>query len=327
MPSALRPPAVARCSPLPPPPPTAFTASAMISPALSPLSGSTAAATATPLPPGELMSTTAFIPGRSRSETARSRTSSRVSDSIRATSTPSTAASTRSPALAWATWRRSAAISAFCALFSSRRLRRPSAMSPTGTPRVAATSDSVRSSDRMSLMGSRPAMASRRRMFEPIDVSDTILSGPMSPSPRCTWVPPQNSIEFGPACSTRTVSPYLSPKNAMAPSFIASSFVISSCDTGALVRISRLARSSIATIWSGVRPSKWLKSNRRRSGPTHEPCCLTCVPSTLRSAQWRMWVAVWWRRMALRRSASIVAVTTVPGARPARPSASPAAMT
>ena len=62
-----------------------------------------------------------------------------------------------------------------------------------------------------------PVMASMRRRLEPIEPSDTILIGPMSPS-ACTWVPPHSSSECVPASSTRTTSPYLSPKNAMAPS-------------------------------------------------------------------------------------------------------------
>ena len=44
--------------------------------------------------------------------------------------------------------------------------------------------------------GPRPVTASMRRRFEPIEPSDTIFIGPMSPSAR-TWVPPQNSIECG----------------------------------------------------------------------------------------------------------------------------------
>ena len=55
-----------------------------------------------------------------------------------------------------------------------------------------------------------------RRRFEPIEPSLTILIGPMNPS-ACTCVPPQSSVDTGPASSTRTMSPYLSPKNAIAP--------------------------------------------------------------------------------------------------------------
>ena len=66
-------------------------------------------------------------------------------------------------------------------------------------------------------MGPVPVTASMRRRLDPIDASDTIFTGPMSPRAR-TWVPPHSSVECGPASSTRTMSPYLSPKKAMAPS-------------------------------------------------------------------------------------------------------------
>ena len=46
------------------------------------------------------------------------------------------------------------------------------------------------------------------------------------------------------------MSPYLSPKNAIAPIAIASSLVVSNARTGALARISRLARISICSISS-----------------------------------------------------------------------------
>ena len=71
-----------------------------------------------------------------------------------------------------------------------------------------------------------PVTASMRRRFEPIDPSDTILIVPMSPVAR-TCVPPQSSRLLRPASSTRTMSPYLSPKKAMAPMASASALVVS----------------------------------------------------------------------------------------------------
>ena len=59
-----------------------------------------------------------------------------------------------------------------------------------------------------------------------MEASETILTGPMSPSAR-TWVPPHSSIEWRPASSTRTTSPYLSPKKAIAPRLAASALVVS----------------------------------------------------------------------------------------------------
>ena len=67
--------------------------------------------------------------------------------------------------------------------------------------------------------------ASMRRRFEPIEPSLTILIGPMNPS-AYTCVPPHSSVD-GPASSTRTISPYFSPKNAIAPMRSASAFVVS----------------------------------------------------------------------------------------------------
>ena len=55
-----------------------------------------------------------------------------------------------------------------------------------------------------------------RRVLAPIDPSETIETGPIWPR-ASTWVPPQNSSECGPARTTRTTSPYLSPKKAKAP--------------------------------------------------------------------------------------------------------------
>jgi hypothetical protein len=65
-----------------------------------------------------------------------------------------------------------------------------------------------------------------RRRLEPIEPSLTILIGPMKPS-ACTCVPPHSSMECSPASSTRTMSPYLSPKNAIAPMLSACAFDVS----------------------------------------------------------------------------------------------------
>ena len=60
-----------------------------------------------------------------------------------------------------------------------------------------------------------------RRTPAAIDSSLTILKKAMSPVRR-TWVPPQSSLD-GPSVTTRTVSPYFSPKIIMAPDLRASS--------------------------------------------------------------------------------------------------------
>ena len=89
-------------------------------------------------------------------------------------------------------------------------------------------------------------------MLEPIELSGTILTGPMSPR-WPTWVPPHSSSECGPASSTRTTAPYLSPKKAMAPISLAWSLVVSKCRAGWLASTSALTRSSTWVISSGVR--------------------------------------------------------------------------
>ena len=71
-----------------------------------------------------------------------------------------------------------------------------------------------------------PVSASMRRRLAPIDPSDTTVIGPIIPSAP-TWVPPQSSTDRPPASTTRTTSPYLSPKKAMAPMRSASSLVVS----------------------------------------------------------------------------------------------------
>jgi hypothetical protein len=50
---------------------------------------------------------------------------------------------------------------------------------------------------------------------------------------------------------------------------------------------------------------KCAKSKRSRSGCTSEPACLTCLPSSSRSAQCSKCVAVWLRAVRARISASV----------------------
>ena len=92
-----------------------------------------------------------------------------------------------------------------------------------------------------------------RRRLEPIEPSLTILIGPMSPVAD-TCVPPHNSSEL-PASSTRTTSPYLSPKKAMAPLSLAACLVISVADTRVLASTSALASCSMRRISAGVTAS------------------------------------------------------------------------
>ena len=71
--------------------------------------------------------------------------------------------------------------------------------------------------------------ASMRRTPWAMPVSSVILKKAMSPV-RATCVPPQNSFD-SPMVTTRTVSPYFSPKKAIAPAFLASAMG-STCGVG-----------------------------------------------------------------------------------------------
>ena len=74
-----------------------------------------------------------------------------------------------------------------------------------------------------------PVTASMRRVLEPIEASDMTVMGPIMPRAP-TWVPPHSSTEWGPARTTRTRSPYLSPKKARAPMASASDLDVSCTD-------------------------------------------------------------------------------------------------
>ena len=68
--------------------------------------------------------------------------------------------------------------------------------------------------------------ASMRRTLAPMELSPSTLIGPIMPR-ALTWVPPHSSTDRSPASTTRTMSPYLSPKKAMAPIDSACSLVVS----------------------------------------------------------------------------------------------------
>ena len=107
-----------------------------------------------------------------------------------------------------------------------------------------------------------PVTANSRRVFEPMDDSEVMVMGPIIPRAP-TWVPPHSSMEWGPARTTRTRSPYLSPKKARAPMASASALDVSSTTTSASVSTSALAIDATAASSSGVTLPWWLKSKRR----------------------------------------------------------------
>ncbi len=76
--------------------------------------------------------------------------------------------------------------------------------------------------------------------------------GPIMPRAP-TWVPPHSSIDSGPADTTRTRSPYFSPKKAMAPMAWASAQLVSVTPTASSPRTAALTRSSTASSSAGLR--------------------------------------------------------------------------
>ena len=95
-----------------------------------------------------------------------------------------------------------------------------------------------------------------------MEPSERSVIGPIWPS-ESTWVPPQNSSEVGPARTTRTDEPYLSPKNAMAPIFSASSREVSVVSTGTSVSTASFARAKTSSSSSRV-GAAWCEKSKRR---------------------------------------------------------------
>ena len=77
----------------------------------------------------------------------------------------------------------------------------------------------------------KPVTASIRLVPAETLPSEIILNGPISPV-ALQWVPPQSSAVKSPARTTLTLSPYFSPKSAMAPFETASSMVVHAILTG-----------------------------------------------------------------------------------------------
>ncbi len=139
-----------------------------------------------------------------------------------------------------------------------------------------------------------PVTASTRRMPAATPPSETILKSPMSPV-RATCVPPQSSREE-PMSSTRTSSPYFSPKSIIAPTFLR---LVDghrrARSSASLRRISALTIASTRRISSALIGALCAKSKRVLSASTSEPFCCTCAPSTSRSALCIRCVAEWLR--------------------------------
>ena len=90
----------------------------------------------------------------------------------------------------------------------------------------------------------RPVIASIRRTPEPIPASEVKRKEPMN-AVFPTWDPPHNSTENPGTSTTRTTSPYLSPKSAIAPFAFASSMDISAMARSVALSISSFTSASI----------------------------------------------------------------------------------
>ena len=115
-----------------------------------------------------------------------------------------------------------------------------------------------------------PVVASMRRTPEATENSLEMWNTPAL-AVLSRWVPPQNSTEYPPMSTTRTVSPYFSPNRAVAPVFLASSMSITLVSTGYPSRMDSFTRRFTSLSSSGVMAEKWVKSKRRKSGSTREP--------------------------------------------------------
>ena len=128
-----------------------------------------------------------------------------------------------------------------------------------------------------------PVAASIRRTPAAIADSETILKKPICPV-AAACVPPQSSHE-SPNFTTRTLSPYFSPKSAIAPISCASSMVALRFSSRGLLALMRaLTRFSTRSICSSESFSKCEKSKRKYLSHTNEPFCSTCVPRISRRA-------------------------------------------
>src|SRR2546425_985915 len=87
-----------------------------------------------------------------------------------------------------------------------------------------------------------------------------------------TCVPPHSSRETPGTSTTRTTSPYFSVKRAIAPAAIASWYFISRVCTGRFSQMCWFTSSSMLASTSPAIGPWWLKSKRRRSGATTDPC-------------------------------------------------------
>ena len=133
------------------------------------------------------------------------------------------------------------------------------------------------------LKASNPTSASTRRTPAPIEDSPSNFTRPSS-AEDFTWVPPQSSRAQSPTLTTRTVSPYFSPKSAMAPMAFACGCVISCAVTRRFSIRSELTRCSTSRITDIGRLPEDGKSKRKRPGAFSEPAWVAVSPRASRKA-------------------------------------------
>ena len=110
-------------------------------------------------------------------------------------------------------------------------------------------------------------MASIRRIPCEELVSRVTTKGPISAVER-TCVPPHSSRLTSGTSTTRTCSPYFSPKSIIAPSSAARSRDVTKMWSGWLATTCSFTVRSTSASSSGVSGPAWRKSNRSLSGPT-----------------------------------------------------------
>ena len=117
-----------------------------------------------------------------------------------------------------------------------------------------------------------------------------------------TWIPPHNSL-LSPNSIIRTLSPYFSPNNAIAPCAIATWIGMLLCSFNFnCSSILWFTKSSTWRISSSVTLAKCEKSKRRWFGFTNEPFCSTCVPKIVLNPKCIKCVAEWFLEVDVSKS-------------------------
>ena len=164
-----------------------------------------------------------------------------------------------------------ASMSFFACFISLWRADIFAAISPSSLILRAERADfTVALSDFASAYAPIPEISSILLVPAATELSETSLTQPRLPVAK-TCVPPQSSLEKSPIFTTRTVSPYFSPKSAIAPDFFADSRSVSTVVTGIFSRIFSFIMRSTLSSSSAVTAEKCVKSKRPLSASTMDP--------------------------------------------------------